>query len=114
MIIKNSLKKKANSLDNKFSKKLKSMNEYFTNSFNYYKNKGKSNESLEEIIQKREENNIYFQNYLNNLEKNFEEMNTIIKNLSQIQKIFINKFIIASGLKKSKKEIKEDKKRKKE
>ena len=114
MIIKNSLKKKENSLDNKFSKKLKSMNEYFTNSFNYYKNKGKSNESLEEIIQKREENNIYFQNYLNNLEKNFEEMNTIIKNLSENQKIFINKFIIASGLKKSKKEIREDKKRKKE
>ena len=114
IIIKNSPKKIENSIENKYSNKFKSLKEYYQNTYDYYRKKEKVGESLENVIKKREENHIYFQNYLNNQENNIEEIKNTIKILSENHKKFINEFVIVSGLKKNKKEIKEEKKRKEE
>ena len=114
IIIKNSPKKIENSIENKYSDKFKSLKEYYQNTYDYYRKKEKVGESLENVIKKREENHIYFQNYLNNQENNIEEIKNTIKILSENHKKFVNEFVIVSGLKKNKKEIKEEKKRKEE
>ena len=114
IIIKNSPKKIENSIENKYSNKFKSLKEYYQNTYDYYRKKEKVGESLENVIKKREENHIYFQNYLNNQENNIEEIKNTIKILSENHKKFVNEFVIVSGLKKNKKEIKEEKKRKEE
>ena len=114
LIIRKSPEKKENMIDKKYSEKIESMKKYLKGSYNDYQKKEKMNESLEEIIKIREENNVNFENSLKNQEKNLEEIKSELENLTERQYKFINEFTNITSRKKSKKEIKEEKMRQKE
>ena len=114
LIIRKPSERKENTIKQKYSEKLESMKKYLKSSYNNYQKKEKMNESLEEIIKIREENNINFENSIKNQEEVLEEMKSELENLAKRQDKFINDFTDITTRKKSKKEIKEEKKRQKE
>ena len=106
-------KKKEKNINDKYSTKIESMKTYFQSSYDNYKKAEKLNESLEEIVKKRKEDNIKFENILKSQEKIIEDVKSGLEHMAEGQNKFINDFILISGLKKGEKQIKEEKKKKK-
>ena len=108
LIIRKIKKKEENKGDNKYIKKLEYMKNYYNVSYDDYLKREKWKESLENIVKKREENNINFENYIENQQKLLEEIKFSLNDLSERQNKYINEFIFFSEI------IKEEKKRKNE
>ena len=106
LIIRKPPVKKENKINKKYNKKLDDLKKYFQNLYYRSEEKEKNNDSLRELIKKREENNVFFENILENQEKIYEDIQFSFKNMIDERYKFINEFIAISQMKKNEKEIK--------
>jgi len=106
LIIRKPPVKKENKINKIYNKKLDNLKIYFQNLYYRSEEKEKNKDSLRELIKKREENNAFYDNIIENQEKIYEDIQYSFRNMLDERYKFINEFIAISQMKKNEEEIK--------